>query len=91
VVPAVTRRLIDLTGLAFGRLVVLRRAEGRYHRIGSNAGWLCRCACGAEPVIDSASLRKGDTRSCGCLRMVLARDRAIAQPRDAAGRRFARP
>lgn len=29
--------------------------------------WLCRCDCGTEKVVKSASLKSGNTKSCGCL------------------------
>lgn len=38
---------LDLTGLTFGRLTVLRRA-GRMKFGRVQAAWLCRCGCGAE-------------------------------------------
>jgi hypothetical protein len=56
--------VIDLTGKRFGRLVVIRRAEN------IKAGvprWFCRCDCGQECKIAGEYLRKGDTKSCGCL------------------------
>lgn len=55
---------IDLTGQRFGRLVVIRedgRAKDR------QIMWLCRCDCGGEVIVRSVYLRRGDTRSCGCL------------------------
>ena len=54
----------DLTGERFGQLTVLGPAEdveGREH-------WLCRCDCGKEKIVWGSSLKKGTTRSCGCLR-----------------------
>ena len=57
-------RLIDLTGKRFGRLTVLRRdtytAEEPY--------WVCECDCGEIASVAGYNLRKGLTRSCGCLR-----------------------
>ncbi len=55
----------DLTGQAYGRLIVLRSA-GR-----SNVGarlWLCLCSCGVESVVHGSSLTQGHTKSCGCLK-----------------------
>jgi hypothetical protein len=56
---------IDLTGRRFSRLTVLSFAG-----VGSraNALWLCRCDCGKEKVANAWHLRKGGTKSCGCLR-----------------------
>ena len=53
---------IDLTGQQFGKLTVIRY-DGTSN---SRAYWLCRCGCGAETVVDSARLRSGNTKSCGC-------------------------
>ena len=61
---------IDLTGQPFGRLIVIRE----YGR--SKDGqimWLCRCLgkngddCGKEVVVRSRDLRRGNTKSCGCM------------------------
>lgn len=58
-------RLIDLTGMRFGRLVVLEKV----HRDGiTNAFWKCKCDCGKETTVISKSLRNGGTTSCGCYR-----------------------
>ena len=54
---------LDLKGERFGRLVVL---ESSCPHMGVRA-WVCRCACGAEVVATTAHLRRGGTRSCGCL------------------------
>jgi hypothetical protein len=62
------RRAADLAGRTFGRLTVVERA-------GSTDGarprplWRCTCVCGREVLARAASLRAGDTRSCGCLRV----------------------
>ena len=36
--------------------------------------WLCRCECGREPLVPTSSLRRGLTRSCGCLQVERRRD-----------------
>lgn len=51
-------------GDRYGRLVVLAEA-GRNHR--RERVYLCRCDCGNELEVVGASLRRGATRSCGCL------------------------
>ncbi len=55
-------KFYDITGMTFGRLVVVRRVPGSSYK------WLCKCSCGVEKEILSASLRKSLTQSCGCLR-----------------------
>ena len=62
----------DLVGRVFGRLQVIARA-GSTGRTPRRPLWLCRCACGAEPIVLAASLCAGRTQSCGCLRAELAR------------------
>lgn len=54
---------IDLTGQRFGQLTVLSEAEDP--RKGPH--WNCKCDCGGEKVVCTSSLRRGLTRSCGCL------------------------
>ena len=49
----------DLTGKTFGRLNVLSY-EG-------NSMWNCLCSCGNYKKIRGSSLRRGLTKSCGCL------------------------
>lgn len=61
----------DLTGLRFGRLVVLERAG----TIGKSAAWLCRCDCGSDVKVRADNLLSGGTRSCGCLRRDVMRNR----------------
>jgi hypothetical protein len=50
-------RFINLSGLRFGRLLVLSR-QGK--------NWKCLCDCGNEKNIYGNSLTKGATISCGC-------------------------
>ena len=54
-------------GSIFHWLTVICRAEDYRTPSGkSHAASLCECRCGNRKVILNASLRKGDTRSCGC-------------------------
>lgn len=64
---------INLTGMQFDRLTVIR-ADG-VNEIGQ-VRWLCKCRCGNRVVVDSASLTRGLTRSCGCLMRELNAERA---------------
>ena len=57
-------RLIDLTGQKFGRWTVIKRS---YPNKGIEPVWLCKCDCGKEKIVIGNSLRKGDSKSCGCL------------------------
>lgn len=60
-----------MTGLRFTRLLVLSRAPNR----NGQAWWHCVCDCGVMLQVFGRSLRRGDSKSCGCL----SRDRIIAQ------------
>lgn len=54
---------IDLTGQRFGRLAVIQEAG----RANSQVLWLCQCDCGNLTKVLSSNLRRGNTRSCGCI------------------------
>lgn len=59
---------LNLKGLRFGRLVVLREAGTQRYRGGHvNVTWLCLCDCGSEKEVSTNRLRTGNTKSCGCL------------------------
>lgn|SRR3990167_3377603 len=60
-----SRTLIDLSGMIFGRLSVIER-YGYVQRNTKQPTWLCKCVCGTETIIMGASLRNGTTTSCGC-------------------------
>lgn len=57
------RPVKDLTGLRFGRLTVVDRAE---NSIDGHAKWDCICDCGKTSVVVGTQLRRGDIKSCGC-------------------------
>lgn len=58
----------DLTGMRFGRLNVVERAEDAYRKNGKpRQRWLCRCDCGKEKIVYGENLTGGKTLSCGCL------------------------
>lgn len=54
----------DLTGRKFGRLTVISFAKRERNR----TYWNCKCECGKELLAYSHQLKRGDKRSCGCLR-----------------------
>lgn len=59
------RCLSDMVGKRFGRLVVIGRATP----VGEKpVKWLCQCDCGKQVSVVTYSLKKGLTKSCGCLR-----------------------
>ena len=54
----------DITSQKFGRLTAVKitgkNKQGHYV-------WLCKCECGNEKEISGTCLRRGATKSCGCL------------------------
>lgn len=59
-----TGRIVkDLTGEMYGRLTVIERAG----RVGKEIAWLCACTCGSRRIVSGHSMKRGLTKSCGCL------------------------
>ena len=62
----------DLVDNRFGNLIVLERA-GRNKR--GQSLWLCQCDCGREIYVNTARLRAGNGKGCGCLKRFEALER----------------
>lgn len=56
----------DKTGKRYGRWLVVALA-GHTDKSPHRSLWLCRCECGNERVLNSATLSDGASNSCGCL------------------------
>lgn len=68
-------RGIDLTGQRFGRLTVLEKS---LERRGRSFTWVCQCDCGMiTHPIRTSYLLSGKTRSCGCLRNDITKQRSV--------------
>ncbi len=65
---------IDLAGQRFGRLLAI---EPTAERLDKKVVWRCVCDCGTERRTTSASLRSGNTQSCGCIGKELPGKRAL--------------
>lgn len=65
-VNRIDRRVIDIAGQRFGRLVAIAPTEMRAPATKTKM-WRCVCDCGQEKLISLAHLRQGRTKSCGCL------------------------
>lgn len=61
----------DLAGRTYGQLTVLGFAA----KIGHFDYWKCKCSCGNERDVRAYRLMTNRTKSCGCLRVDLLRDR----------------
>lgn len=68
-----SKRVIDLTGRRFGRLLVIERSEKR--AINGSPMWVCKCDCGNIVEKRGDALRYGRTASCGCLAKELSSER----------------
>lgn len=67
---------VDLTGKKFGDLTViawegyLKRGRQRF------SWWLCDCSCGTQRKFEASQLKRGKTKSCGCVGRAKARELA---------------
>lgn len=59
-------RPINLTGNRFGRLVAIR-FESVLRGLRLRRVWQCQCDCGGTASVLADSLRRGETKSCGCI------------------------
>lgn len=59
------RKIEDLTGKRFGRLVILELTNKRTS--GGSTIWKCQCDCGNLCEASSQNLKGGSKQSCGCL------------------------
>lgn len=74
------RKVRDVTGKRFGKLVALELA-GYSHPTNGSRMWRCRCDCGNEVIADYKHLAEGERVSCGCAK-------GGTRPLDVAGKRF---
>jgi hypothetical protein len=63
---------IDLTGMVFGRLTVIEKADDHIEPSGAHrAKWLCECSCAnhtVKAILEKNLLdKRGGTKSCGCI------------------------
>lgn len=68
-------RTLQLTGKRFGRLTVIRQSGRDSH---GSSTWVCKCDCGNECEVKGYKLKNGVTKSCGCFRKELGRDRQLS-------------
>lgn len=58
---------IEMTGMKFGRLKVIKKLSSR--NINGHVIWKCLCRCGIKIKVSGHSLRSKNTKSCGCLKI----------------------
>lgn len=56
-------KALDLIDQRFGHLHVIEQAPSK-----DGTMWLCLCDCGNRAIVRGKLLKKGHTKSCGCLR-----------------------
>jgi hypothetical protein len=62
----------DMAGKRFGKLIAIRpTAKRKFGRI----FWECKCDCGVVKNIDGSYLRNGSTKSCGCSRYPIPKEK----------------
>lgn len=61
----------DLTNQRFGKLVALKPTT---MKDGSHMYWLCQCDCGEQIEVSSNGLKRGSTKSCGCITTSIGED-----------------
>lgn len=64
-----------MSGWRFGRLTVV--APAHWDRKEHSRYWRCLCDCGIEHVTSGKRLRKGETKSCGCLRIDICKSKTL--------------
>jgi D-beta-D-heptose 7-phosphate kinase/D-beta-D-heptose 1-phosphate adenosyltransferase len=62
----------NLKGMIFGYLTPLELEPGI---IDGGYIWVCKCHCGNTKIVPARYLLRGDTKSCGCLRIRTIRER----------------
>ena len=76
----------DLVGQKIGRWTVQYLLEERTKKRGKI--YHCKCECGNEKDVPAEILRRGESKSCGCLNRELAAERCRATRIDLTGQRF---
>jgi hypothetical protein len=80
--PKASRR-IPMVGRTFALLTVVERIGT--DRWGDTV-WLCRCLCGATHRANGNKLRRGDVKSCGCMKAEWARQANTTHGASARGK-----
>ena len=70
--PCRKTRLVDLTDKRYGKLVVVEKI---INEIDNRTIWKCLCDCGNIIQVAAGSLTSGNTKSCGCLKIELFKER----------------
>ncbi len=78
-------KIIDITNNTYERLTVIGFSHTDKH---GKAHWKCRCSCGNEITASANLLKKGHTKSCGCLKKEVTAKRGKNNLKDLKGKVF---
>lgn len=76
----------NLESKRFGRLICLKRGKDNITHYGNFVTWDCICDCGKQINILAKQLTSGMTRSCGCLRKQIVKERMFKGYKDISGK-----
>lgn len=76
----------DLTGKQIGRWTVMYPTTQKTYKRG--IVYHCKCICGNEKDVSAEILRRGESKSCGCLNKELAAERCKKGRIDLTGQRY---
>lgn len=62
---ASNNKFIDISGKEFGKLTAIEPIGKSKH---NEIIWKCKCVCGKQAEATGINLRRGNTKSCGCLK-----------------------
>lgn len=69
----------NLVGQRFGRLLVTAQTDSKHNR----TRWVCLCDCGKTVISTSRALLHDNRKSCGCLRIDMAKEKRKLPQMDA--------
>jgi len=75
---------LDFIGKEFGRLIIIGISTNNRNKV------LCLCSCGIEKEIELRSLRRGKTKSCGCIQSENVAKRGKERGREEIGNKYGR-
>lgn len=76
---------IPMIGKKFGSLVVLQQAPKDPNKKDRAYYYICKCDCGNITTVSGCNLRKGNTKSCGCLQKKVT---SLIRTKDITNQRF---
>lgn len=79
-------KALDLTNKKIGRWTVLGKAESRNKK----TYWVCKCECGTIKEVPTKALRTEESRSCGCLKEEVNKNKIPINAKNLTGKVFGR-